>query len=799
MKVPIGWLKDYLDIDVSPKELAEALTMTGSKVEGIETRGEGIQGVVVGKVLEVSPHPNADKLVVTKVDVGDEVVQVVTGATNMKAGDFVPVALHGSTLPGGVKITKCKLRGVESNGMMCSLEELALSKEDYPDAEEDGIFIIDPAAEGLKPGQDIREAMGLNETVLDLEITSNRPDCLSILGIAREAGAALGRKLKKPDIRLAEEGDDIRNYASVELEAPDLCPRYAARVVTDVRIGPSPKWMADRLKAAGVRSINNIVDITNYVMLELGQPMHAFDLDSLDRRKIVVRRAARGESIMTLDGQERLLDQTMLVIADGARPVAVAGVMGGEGSGISDSTRTILLESANFNGISVRLTAKKIGLRTEASSRFEKGLDVENVITALDRAAQLIEELGAGKVCKGIIDCFPAKPEKRTIKLMPEKINSLLGTSIESAEMLRIFKSLEFEVDEEKLLLGIPSFRPDIEREADLAEEVARFYGYNSIRPTLMSGTTPTIGRKTPKQKIEDMIKAAAVSCGFSEIYTYSFTSPRVFDRLRIPEGSEMRKTVTILNPLGEDCSIMRTTTVPEMLKVISTNYSRMVEKARLFEYSFVYLPSGEGEDRLPYEKPVLTLGMYGDGDFYDLKGVVEEILELLKIDGFSFEPETDNPIFHPGRTAALWIRGEKTGTLGEIHQEVAENFQCPERTYAAVIDVEPLIREARMESEYRPLPRFPAVTRDIAILVEDRILVRDIERVIREKAGKYLENMSLFDIYRGKQIPEGMKSVAYSISFRAPDRTLTDEEVNRSMGDIINSLKASFSARLRE
>ncbi len=811
MKVPLGWLKDYVDIDVSVKEFVDAITMSGSKVEGIEDLGEEISNVVAGRIVSLEKHPNADKLQVAQVDVGNGTIQVITGAQNIKAGDYVPVALHGSTLPGGVKIKKGKIRGLESEGMMCSIQELGRTREDYPDAAEDGIFILEGEPE---VGKDIKSVLGLDETVMEFEVTSNRPDCLSILGIAREAAATLKTRLKKPDIRVKEEGDEAYKYASVEIKDPDLCPRYAARIVKDVKIGPSPKWMQNRLKAAGVRPINNIVDITNYVMLELGQPMHAFDLEYIEGRKIVVRRAQDGESMKTLDDQERKLDSSMLVIADAVKPVAVAGVMGGANSEILPDTKIILFESANFNGASVRLTSKKLGLRTEASSRFEKGLDAENVIIAVNRAAQLVEELGAGTVCKGIIDCYPVKIQPRSIKLNPDKINRFLGTSISTEEMINILRSLEFDVDEENLMVNVPSFRADVERDADLAEEIARFYGYNNIEATLLSGKATTQGRKTFKQKVEDIVKNTMISCGLSEIYTYSFTSPKVFDLLRLPKDSQLRRAVVISNPLGEDYSIMRTTTIPDMLNVISTNYNRRVDEARLFELSYVYLPKDGCEESsqsdgmldpvkkalkdLPEERSVLTLGMYGNTDFYEMKGIVEELLSVLGIREYEFVPEKNSPEFHPGRTARILIKGQPVGIIGEIHPEVAENFETPERTYVGMIEVAPLVNNAVMEVKYRPLPKFPAVTRDIALLVRDEIMVKQIEDVIVQKSGRLLEDVKLFDIYKGKQVPEGMKSVAFSITFRDEEKTLTDEEVNKVMDRILEALKTALGAELR-
>ncbi len=796
MKVPLSWLNDYVDIKVSPKEYANALTLSGSKAEGIETLGEDITNVVVGKIISIEKHPDADKLQVTKVDIGSEAIQVVTGARNISLGDYIPVALVGARLPGDKKISKGKLRGVESCGMMCSIQELNLTKEDYPNAAEDGIFIL----EDEPPlGKDIKEVLGINETVVDFEITSNRPDCLSIVGIARESAVTLGSTFKMPEIKVKEEADDVKNYATVEISDPDLCPRYAARIVKEVKIEPSPKWMRDKLKAAGVRPINNIVDITNYVMLELGQPMHAFDLNNLNGSKIIVRRAKDGEVMHTLDDQERKLDSSMLVIADADRPVAVAGVMGGANSEVTGNTGTILFESANFDGISVRRTAKKIGLRTEASARFEKGLDVENVMTALQRAVQLVEELGAGKVCKGVIDCYPKKSQKKTLPLRPDKINALLGTSIDTQYMLKLFKELEFGVDESSMMLTVPSFRPDVEREADLAEEVARFYDYNNIKATLLSGKEATQGRKTFKQKVEDIIKTTMISCGLSETYTYSFTSPKVWDKINLPKDSDFRKAVVITNPLGEDYSVMRTTTMPEMLEVISTNYNRRVEEAGFFEMSLVYLPESIPVNKLPYEKPVLTIGMYGKTDFYDLKGIVEELLYKLKITDYEFQPYNECPVLHPGRTARLIIKGKRAGLIGEVHPDVADNFEAPERTYLGVIDIEPLVENASFSATYKQLPKFPAVTRDIAMLVKDEVLVSQIENIIKQRSCKILEDVKLFDIYKGKQVAEGMKSVAYSITFRAEDRTLTDEEVSKVMSKILDGLKTVLGAQLRE
>ena len=796
MKLPLKWLKDFTIIEADPREYADALTLSGSKVEGFEKLGDEIDRVVVGKIISVDKHPDADRLQVTQVDVGGETIQIVTGATNIKENDLIPVALDGSSLPGGKKIKKGKLRGVESCGMMCSISELGVTKEEFPNAVEDGIFILDS---NCVPGTDIKEILGLNDTVVEFEITSNRPDCFSILGLARESAATFGTAFNKPEILVRELGDSVEGQASVEIQAPDLCSRYAARIIKNVKIGPSPAWMQERLKAAGVRPISNIVDITNYVMLEYGQPMHAFDLKNLNGQKIIVRRAAQGEKMQTLDGQDRELDDSMLVIADAQRAVAVAGVMGGANSEITDETKTILFESATFNGISVRLTAKKLGMRTEASGRFEKGLDPENVLDAVNRAVELVEELGAGTVCKGIIDCYPVKLEKRSIPFNPGRINALLGTDIDTELMMKIFARLEIEFNDTADTVIVPTFRPDLECEADLAEEVARFYDYNNIKATLLEGKAATVGGRTYKQKIEKIIGQTMQSCGLSEIYTYSFTSPKVFDKINLPQDSDLRKTVVITNPLGEDYSIMRTTTLPDMLGVLATNYNRRVGEARFFEMSHVYLPKSLPLTELPVEKPVLTIGMYGDNaNFYELSGAIEELMSVLGIKKFKLQAIHDDPSFHPGRTARLIVNGKECGILGEVHPAVSEKFDAAQRNYVGTIDIEPLIKGTELKPEYKPLPKFPAVTRDIAMLVDDEVPVNQIESQIVSKAGKILEEVKLFDVYKGKQVPDGKKSVAYSILFRAADRTLTDEEVGKAMANIVKALAEKLGVQLR-
>lgn len=817
MKVPIKWLKDYVDINASPEEIAHRLTISGSKVEGLEKQGDEIKNVRTARIMGIWQHPNANKLKVTKVFDGKDTVQVVTGAGNIvigsSEGKIVSVAFVGAELPGNIKISKGKLRGEDSNGMMCSIQELNLSAEDYPDADEDGIWIL---PDNTEVGIDIKDYLGLNDTIIDFEITPNRPDCLSVIGMARETAATFEVKFTKPVILLKEDGEQASKYATVEVQNYDLCPRYAARIITDVKIEPSPIWMQDRLSAAGVRAINNIVDITNFVMLETGQPMHAFDLANLQGNKIVVRTAYENESMTTLDGKERELDTDTLVIADAVKPVALAGVMGGENSEVTENTRTILFESANFNGTTVRRAAKKVGLRTEASSRFEKGLDLDNVIYALDRAAMLIEELGTGVVCKGIMDCIKTKPVKKEIRFIPENINKFLGTDISAQRMVDILKSLEFEFSADMSKVNVPIFRGDVEREADLIEEVARFYNYNNIKPTLLEGKASTKGGKTYEQKMRDKIVNTALACGYSEIYTYSITGPKIFDKLNISADDELRNAVIISNPIGEDLSIMRTTTLGQMLECLSQNYNKRIEKAKLFEMAYIYKPAeagskdsitglnqsihstGPDDIYLPEQRNILTFGAYGGADFYDMKGLCEELFSALKIKKFNFQVESTNATFHPGRTAKIIIGGQQAGIIGEIHPATAENFGCDTRTYCGYLFVDVLIKNATESAQYKPLPKFPSITRDIAMLVEDSVTVADIERLIKKKAGNILEKSKLFDVYKGKQVPEGYKSIAYSVVFRAENRTLTDDEVSKVMKDILTALEEKHGAQLR-
>lgn len=798
MDISMSWLRDYVDVDADIKDYVEDITLSGSKVEGYEEICKDITGVVVGKVLSIDSHPDADKLVITKIDVAkEEPLQIVTGAKNLFVGAYVPVALDGAHLAGGVKIKKGKLRGEESNGMLCSVEELGFDGHDFPEAPENGIYIF----EKEQPlGVDVRDVMDLLDTTVEFEITSNRPDCFSMVGLARETAATYKKEFRFPEISVKEEAiGDINQMISVEIKNADLCPRYVARVVKDVKIAPSPRWMRKRLRSVGIRPINNIVDITNYVMTELGQPMHAFSIDTIDEHKIIVRNAKDGEAFNTLDGIERKLDSSMLVIADPNKAVAVAGVMGGENSMITGDTATVLFESANFNGPNVRITAKKLGLRTDASSKFEKGLDPNISKIAVDRAVQLVEMLGCGTVVKGIVDCYPNKRESWELSYDPNWINRLLGTNISEDEMIDIFERIEIKVNKSARSVTIPTFRPDLEAQADLAEEVARFYGYNKIEPTLAAGT-PTVGKKTYSQIITDVIKKAMITNGLCEAMNFTFESPKVFEKLNIPQDSVLRNAVKISNPLGEDFSIMRTTTLNGILNSLSTNYNRRNEDAGLFEIGKVYIPKTLPLAELPEEPNKLTMGMYGKMDFFGLKGIVEYLFNILGISqSVEFSPESNISWMHPGRTATVAINGESFGYLGELHPAVANNYSIGTRVYIAVLDIEAMIDAANMVSVYKALPKFPAVTRDISMVINEKVFVKEIESVIRKKGGKLLEAINLFDVYQGSQIEKGFKSVSYSITFRAQDRTLVDDDVNAVMKKILSALESELGAILRD
>ncbi len=796
MNLPMSWIKDYVDIDCDVKTFCDEMTLSGSKVEGVENKGKDITKVVVAKVLEIEKHPDADKLVVVKADIGEnEPIQIVTGATNLFVGAYVPVALDGATLAEGLKIKRSKLRGVESNGMFCSVEELGYTRNDYPEAPENGIYIFDKE---YPLGSCVKEILQIEEDVVEFEITSNRPDCFSIIGLAREAAATFRKPFNMPKIEVIEKDKSMENMIDIQIKNYDICPRYTCRIIENVKIEPSPQWLRHRLTAAGIRPINNIVDITNYVMLELGQPMHAYNYDEIEGKKLIVRNANKGEKLVTLDGIEREFDETVLVIQDENKVIDLAGIMGGENSMITNDTKTILLESANFNGTHIRLTAKKLGLRTDASSKYEKGLDPNLSILALDRACQLINMLQCGEVLKGHLDFYPQKREISSVSYDSDRINKLLGTNLSEKEIIDLLALVEVESDGKTA--KIPTFRPDLETEADLAEEVARFYGYNNIEVTLSTGT-PTVGKKTYTQNIIDKITNTMVCCGLSQALTYSFESPKVFDKLNIEENSALRNTVTISNPLGEDFSIMRTSTLNGMLTSISTNYNRRNKEAYLFEIGKVYLPKELPLKELPIEKDILTIGMYGNIDFYDIKGVfenlfcelgMEEKVEYSQIDSLSY--------MHPGRTAIITDeKNEEIGYVGEIHPQIASNYDIGTKVYFGVVYIEKLVELTNFNISYKPLPKYPNIQRDISMLVKDEINVKEIEKIIKNKGGKLLENVKLFDVYKGEQIEKGYKSVAYSILFRSNEKTLTDEEVNGPMKKILKELEEKLQAQLRD
>lgn len=791
MNLSMRWLKEYVTLDEMPlRDFTEAMTMSGSKVEGWETEGSEISNVVVGKVLSLEKHPDSDHLWITQIDVGAEApVQIVTGAQNLKENDIVPVAMNNSTLPGGTKIKKGKLRGVESNGMLCSLGELGLTKHDFPYAIEDGIFVLQ---EDCTLGQPICEALGFNDTKVEFEITSNRPDCFSVIGLAREAAATFDKPLMlhRPEVKAGH--GSCAGMIDLKVEAPDLCPFYSAKVVKNVRVKPSPRWMRERLRAMGVRPINNIVDITNYVMLEYGQPMHSFDLRFIEGGKIRVRRAADGETITTLDGVERKLAARNLVIADAKKPIAIAGVMGGEYSGIVDDTNTIVFESACFNGASVRTTARDQGMRTDASSRYEKGLDPNNCLPALERACELVELLDAGDVMDDVVLENHASAERRRIHLDVDWINRFLDLSLSADEMKTILKKLDCAFDGDDIL--VPTFRPDLEHKADIAEEIARFYGYNKIPGTALPGGAQ--GKYTAYQQFESTINTTMQALGASEIMTYSFISPKYYDKIRMPADSPLRKSLVISNPLGEDTSIMRTTALPSMMEVLARNYNNRNPAACLFELASEYIPTEK--DKLPIEKTTLMAGMYGNkADYFTAKGMAEQILEKLCVSGYDIEASEQEFSYHPGRCAVLSIGGKRLGTIGEIHPKVAENYGINEKVYCFTLDVDLMFEAAKPEKTYVPLPKFPAVTRDLALICDDDIPVLKLERAIVQGAGALLEKINLFDVYKGEQIQSGKKSVAFSIVLRSNDSTMTDEHTANVMKKIMKELEKS-GANLR-
>lgn len=793
------WLNEFVPVDVDDRTFAEDMTLSGSKVEITEIEGEEISNVVVGRVVEIKRHENSDHMWICQVDVGEEApIQIVTGAQNVSQGDLVPVAKHNSTLPGGVKITKGKLRGEKSNGMLCSYKELGMTDNDWPYSIVDGIFLLnsdpDLKAKDLKPGDDIRTAIGLDDHVVEFEITPNRPDCLSVIGLAREAAVTYGKTMAKHEPVVKGGGvGNLTELLDVETPATDLCPRYTARMVRNVKIGPSPKWMRDRLRASGVRPINNIVDITNYVMLEYGQPMHAFDYRYVNGGKIVVRRAEDGETLTTLDGNVRQLNSSMLVIADEHRAVGLAGIMGGENSEIVEDTVDVVFESANFNGTSIRRTALALGMRTEASAKFEKGLDILNTLPAVNRACELVEMLGAGEVLDGTIDILNFVPQPKQLKLRADKINALLGTDIDATEMCRILQELGFGVDGD--IITVPSWRGDVEHYSDLAEEVARFYGYNQIPTTAMTGVT-TRGGYSPEQMLERSLGTVCRSLGYDEIITYSFISPTYYDKIRLPEDSPLRKSMKIMNPLGEDTSIMRTTVMPSMLEILTRNYNYRNKEAHLYELGRTYF---EREDGMADEPKHLSLGVYGpEESFFTLKGAVETILDSIRAEDVTYVAEKSDPSYHPGRCAKVYVNGQEVGTLGQIHPLVAANYGVDAELYYADLKFDALFASRGADPEYQPLPKFPAVTRDIAVLVDKAVTVGAMESSIQAAAKGLLKDVTLFDIYEGAKLPTGKKSVAFNLVLRADDRSLTAQEADDEVNLVLERLKKDFDAMLR-
>ncbi len=798
MNTSLAWIKAYVpDLDVEAQEYMDAMTLSGSKGEGFVKLDADLENIVIGQIKKIEKHPDADKLVVCQIDVGqEEAIQIVTGAPNVEEGMKIPVVLDGGRVagghdgkktPGGVKIKKGKLRGVESTGMLCSIEELGSSRDFYPEAPEDGIYVFEDDA---VVGESAIHALGLDDAVIEYEITSNRVDCFSVVGIAREAAATFNKEFKPPVIKKTGNTEDVNDYIKVTVKDTELCKRYCARVVKNIKIAPSPKWMQRRLAAHGIRPINNVVDITNYVMEEFGQPMHAYDLETIVGKEIIVKRAENGEKFVTLDGQERAMDENVLMICDGEKAVGIAGIMGGENSMITDSVSTLLFEAACFDGTNIRLSSKRVGLRTDASSKFEKGLDPNTAELAMNRACQLIEELGAGEVVGGMVDVYPVKREGNRVKFDAAYINHLLGTDIDEATMLSYFKKIDLGYDEAAKEIIVPSWRQDLLRPADLAEEVARFYGYDNIPTTLPTGEATT-GKLPFDKRIESVARDIAEFCGFSQGMCYSFESPKVFDKLLLPEDAKERQAIVISNPLGEDFSIMRTISLNGMLTSLATNYNRRNKNVRLYELGNIYLPKSLPLTELPDERMQFTLGFYGDGDFFTMKGVVEEFFEKIGLHyKTQYDPKAGKAFLHPGRQANIIYNGEVVGYLGEVHPEVADIYGIGDRAYVAVIDMPSIIPLATFDRKYEGIAKFPAVTRDISMTVPKEILAGQMEEVIEQRGGKILESYSLFDIYEGAQIKPGYKSVAYSIVFRAKDRTLEEADITGAMKKILKGLE---------
>ncbi len=797
MNTSLKWIKALVPgLDCGVQEYVDAMTLSGSKVEGYEQLDADLDKIVVGQVTKIEKHPDADKLVICQVNVGSETLQIVTGAPNVFEGAKVPVVLDGGRVagghdgtktPGGIKIKKGKLRGVESSGMMCSIEELGSNREMFPDAPENGLYIFD---EDAPVGENAVAYLGLDDSVVEYEITSNRVDCFSVLGIAREAAATFHKEFVPPVVTETGNNEDVNDYIKVSVKDQDLCSRYTARVVKNIKFAPSPKWMQERLRAHGIRPINNLVDITNYVMEEYGQPMHAYDLDTIEGKEIIVRRAVAGEKFVTLDGQERQLDENVLMICDAKKAVGIAGIMGGENSMITDHVTTMLFEAACFDGTNIRKSGKRIGLRTDASAKFEKGLDPNLAMEAMNRACQLVEELGVGEVVGGAVDIYPVKREGVKIPFEPDKYNKLLGTDILAGDMIGYFKKIDLGYDEATNEILVPSWRQDLLCDADMAEEVARFYGYDKIGTSLPSGES-TAGGKSFKLRMEEKAREIAEFCGFSQAMTYSFESPKVFDKLLIPEDSKWRKTVVISNPLGEDYSIMRTLPLNGMLTSLSTNFGRRNKDVRLYEMGNIYLPKQLPLTELPEERMQLTFGMYGDGDFFTMKGVIEELLYQTGLrKKAQYDPHAELPFLHPGRKAAIVYDGAVIGYLGEVHPTVAANYAIKERVYIAVIDMPEMVSRASFDYKYEGITNFPVSSRDLSMVVPKNILVGDIEKVFEENGGKYLENYELFDVYEGEQIEKGFKSVAYSLKFRGKDKNLEESDITGAMDKILSGLK---------